>query len=77
LNDHDIRVKKADRISTKPFGLDWKMPAKIGNSPQDIADSLRYNRPQTTAEEQELLDVVRKQLDGDELCAGARPLISR
>jgi hypothetical protein len=39
--------------------------AEIGNDPHDIADSLRYNRPQSVAEEQNLLDVVRKQLEWD------------
>lgn len=28
LEHHGIRVKKKDRLSTKPFGLNWKMTAK-------------------------------------------------
>ena len=35
----------------------------IGNDPHDISASLRYDRPTRAAEEQELLDVVRKQLE--------------
>jgi hypothetical protein len=31
---------------------------EIGNTPEDIADSLRYNRPTSVANEQELLDIV-------------------
>ena len=37
--------------------------AKIGNDAHDIEASLRHNRPTSVAEEQELLDVVRKQLE--------------
>ena len=37
--------------------------ADIGNGPHDIEASLRYNRPQSATEEQELLDLVRKQLE--------------
>jgi hypothetical protein len=28
LHQHGIRVKKADRIAVKPFGMNWKMTAK-------------------------------------------------
>ena len=37
--------------------------AEIGSAPHDIEASLRYNRPQSAAEEQDLLDLVRKQLE--------------
>jgi hypothetical protein len=33
---------------------------EVGNNAQDIADSLRYNRPTSVANEQELLDIVRQ-----------------
>ena len=36
---------------------------EIGNSAADIADSLRYNRPQSAAKEQHLLDLVRQWLE--------------
>ena len=36
---------------------------EIGNSVEDIADSLRHDRPTSVAEEQALLDLVRKQLE--------------
>ena len=42
----------------------------IGSDPHDIADLLRYNRPTSTAEEQELLDLVRKPLEGERMCRG-------
>jgi hypothetical protein len=37
--------------------------AEVGMDPHDIATSLRHNRPQSAAKEQDLLDVVRKQLE--------------
>jgi hypothetical protein len=37
--------------------------AEMGNGPQDILDSLRYNRPTSVANEQELLDIVRQKME--------------
>ena len=44
---------------------------EIGRGAQDLEASLRYNRPQSVAEEQELLDVVRKQLEWERTCEEA------
>ena len=41
--------------------VEWM--AQIGHFPEDIAASLRHNRPQSAAEEQDLLDLVQKQLE--------------
>ena len=38
---------------------------ELGNSGADIADSLRYNRPQSVADEQHLLDLVRQLVEVD------------
>ena len=40
----------------------------VGAGGDAIAYSLRYNRPQSVAEEQELLDAVRKQLECERTC---------
>ena len=45
--------------------------AEIGMDGHDISASLRYNRPQSVAEEQELLDAVRKQLEWERTCEEA------
>ena len=46
--------------------------SEIGNSPQDIADSLRWNRPQSVAEEQGLLDVARRQFEWEKQFTGGQ-----
>jgi hypothetical protein len=40
----------------------------IGHDATDIAASVKFNRPQSVAEEQEKLDVVRKQLEWERTC---------
>ena len=45
--------------------------AEIGMDAHDIAASLRHNRPQSAAEEQHLLDLVRKQLEWERTCEEA------
>ena len=50
-NDHEEAEAAVLRVT-------WM--GEIGNSPEDIADSLRYNRPTSVVEEQKLLELVRK-----------------
>ena len=46
--------------------------SEIGNSAQDVAGSLRWNRPQSVAEEQGLLDVARRQLEWERQFTGGQ-----
>jgi hypothetical protein len=43
---------------------------EIEHGAQEIEASLRYYRPQSVAEEQDFLDVVRKQIEGERRCTG-------
>ena len=44
--------------------------AEVAMDARDISASLRYNRPQSVAAEQEVVDVVRKMLEGERMCTG-------
>ena len=45
--------------------------AEIGMDARAISASLCYNRPQSVAEEQEVLHVARRLLEGEGICTGA------
>ena len=66
----EVRVA-AENEQTEACRLRMAWMAEIGNSPAAISAYLRYNRPQSVAEEQENLDVVRKQLEWERNCEGA------
>ena len=55
-----------DQAAADLLRVEWM--AEIGHSPEDIDRSLRYNRSQSAAEEQDLLDLVRKQLEWERTC---------
>ena len=42
--------------------------AEVGMEPHDIEAPLRYNRPRSVVEDQDLLDLVRKQLEWERAC---------
>ena len=58
----------AEHELAEPACLRARWLTEIGMDARESSASLRYNRPQSLAEERELLDVVRKHLEWERTC---------
>lgn len=57
----EIKLAADEQAEATRLRVAWM--SEIGNSPEDIDNSLRYNRPQSVAEEEHLLGLVRKMME--------------